>query len=104
MAEMKNMIKLTFDMQMDLQRAIRQEVAAAMGAATGAAPPTAAPPSRPVNDTGCSVCLEKYADSVLYQCGHMCVCYVCGRDLVTRGHNCPVCRAPIKDVSAYKSN
>lgn len=30
LAEMKNLLRMSFDMQMDLQRAVRQEVAAAM--------------------------------------------------------------------------
>ena len=33
--EMKNMMRLSFDLQMDIQRAIRQEVAAALATATG---------------------------------------------------------------------
>ncbi|KAK3778080.1 hypothetical protein RRG08_044696 [Elysia crispata] len=104
MAEMKSMLKLTFDLQMDIQRSIRQEVAAALNSRAG--PSTATPSSsRPVNDTHCLICLDRHSDSVLYQCGHMCVCYMCGRDLIARGHTCPVCRAPIKDViRAYKTN
>jgi len=108
MSEMKNMLKLTFDLQMDIQRAIRQEVAAAMsqvaGAAVNATVNTPAS-SKPVSDTHCLICLERHSDCVLYQCGHMCVCYMCGRDLVSRNLGCPVCRAPIKDViRAYKTN
>lgn len=101
MAEMKNMLKLTFDLQMDIQRAIRQEVAAAMSQVSATAPVN----TKPVSDTHCLICLERHSDCVLYQCGHMCVCYVCGRDLVSRNLGCPVCRAPIKDViRAYKTN
>lgn len=101
MNEMKNMLKLTFDLQMDIQRAIRQEVAAAMNNVTGSSPVK----TGAISETHCLICLERHTDTVLYQCGHMCVCYVCGRDLVSRGHNCPVCRAPIKDViRAYKTN
>lgn len=107
MEEMKNMLRLSFDLQMDIQRAIRQEVAAAIASAT-AQGATAAPEVRstPVNDTHCLICLDNYSDSVLYQCGHMCVCFTCGKNLMTRGNGkCPVCRAPIKDViRAYKTN
>ena len=35
MQEMKEMIKMSFDMQLDIQRAIRQEVAAAIAANLG---------------------------------------------------------------------
>lgn len=107
MNEMKSLLKLTFDLQMDIQRSIRQEVAAALNNVAGSnqvrLPATAA--SRPVNDTHCLICLDRHSDTVLYQCGHMCVCNICGRDLIARGHTCPVCRAPIKDViRAYKTN
>ncbi|GFO38062.1 mediator of RNA polymerase ii transcription subunit 24 [Plakobranchus ocellatus] len=107
MTEMKSMLKLTFDLQMDIQRSIRQEVAAALNNFAGANGAMSMPstPSRPVNDTHCLICLDYPSDTVLYQCGHMCVCYKCGRDLISRGHSCPVCRAPIKDViRAYKTN
>lgn len=61
--------------------------------------------SRPVNDSHCLICLDKFSDSVLYQCGHMCVCYGCGRQLMSRNSNCPVCRAPIKDIiRTYRCN
>ena len=48
----------------------------------------------------CIVCYEKPVDSVLYMCGHMCMCYECalqqwrGRG----GGQCPICRAAIRDV------
>ena len=59
--------------------------------------------SLPVNDTHCVICLENFSDSVLYQCGHMCVCYACGKHLLSLGSKCPMCRAPIKDIiRAYK--
>ncbi|KAL8601280.1 hypothetical protein ACOMHN_003224 [Nucella lapillus] len=108
MEEMKNMLRLSFDLQLDIQRAIRQEVAAAIGSATAQGGATAAPAvhSTPVNDTHCLICLDNHTDSVLYQCGHMCVCFTCGKNLMTRGNGlCPVCRAPIKDIiRAYKTN
>ena len=48
----------------------------------------------------CIVCYEKPVNSVLYTCGHMCMCYECalqqwrGRG----GGQCPICRAQIRDV------
>ncbi|XP_071089724.1 uncharacterized protein [Haliotis cracherodii] len=107
MEEMKNMLKLSFDLQLDIQRAIRQEVAAAVSQATGAtaAPPATATLSHPVSDTHCLICLENHSDTVLYQCGHMCLCYACGKHLMSQSGKCPVCRAPIKDIiRAYKCN
>jgi len=47
----------------------------------------------------CVVCLERAPDSVLYTCGHMCMCYTCARDVVqNRGALCPICRQAIRDV------
>lgn len=107
--EMRNMMRVSFDLQLDIQRAIRQEVAAAISSAKGGVEEHlgegTSVKSRPVNDTHCIICLDNHSDCVLYQCGHMCVCFTCGRNLLTRGSKCPVCRAPIKDViRAYKSN
>lgn len=104
--EMKNMMKLSFDLQLDIQRAIRQEVSAALAQVqVGAEGGTTLTKSKPVSDTHCLICLDNHSDSVLYQCGHMCVCYACGRHLMSRNAKCPVCRAPIKDIiRAYKSN
>ncbi|KAA0195823.1 hypothetical protein HAZT_HAZT004868 [Hyalella azteca] len=48
----------------------------------------------------CSVCYERHIDSVLYSCGHMCMCYTCAiQQWKGRGGGvCPICRAVIKDV------
>ena len=103
MQELKQMIKMNFDLQLDVQRAIRQEVAAAMSNVNQGASTSSGVPSRPLNDSQCLICLDKSADSVLYQCGHVCVCYGCGMELKARNAHCPVCRAPIKDIiRAYK--
>ena len=60
--------------------------------------------TQPVDDTHCLICLDATADTVLYQCGHLCMCYTCGMQLQNRGSSCPVCRAPIKDIMrVYKT-
>ena len=47
----------------------------------------------------CVVCLERAPDSVLYTCGHMCMCYTCARDVLHNGDTlCPICRQSIRDV------
>lgn len=54
----------------------------------------------------CSICYENPIDSVLYMCGHMCMCYRCAVQQWRGkgGGQCPLCRAQIKDViRTYKS-
>uniref|UniRef100_A0A0A9XBU6 Protein neuralized n=1 Tax=Lygus hesperus TaxID=30085 RepID=A0A0A9XBU6_LYGHE len=48
----------------------------------------------------CSVCYERQVDSVLYTCGHMCMCYECSVQQWRGkgGGHCPLCRAVIRDV------
>lgn len=54
----------------------------------------------------CSICYERSIDSVLYMCGHMCMCYDCAVQQWRGkgGGHCPLCRAVIRDViRTYKS-
>jgi protein neuralized len=61
--------------------------------------------SVPSNEGSCVICTENKVDSVFYECGHMATCYMCSMNLKQKNHNCPVCRAPIKDfIRVYKSN
>lgn len=46
----------------------------------------------------CTICLENSVDALLYGCGHMCTCSMCGRQLLATGQSCPICRAPVRDV------
>lgn len=47
----------------------------------------------------CTVCFEKSINCVLYQCGHMCMCYDCAmKQWQGVGGQCPICRAYICDV------
>jgi protein neuralized len=54
----------------------------------------------------CTICYENPIDSVLYVCGHMCMCFDCAIKQwrgIGGGH-CPLCRAVIRDViRTYKS-
>jgi len=117
MEEMKRMLAMSMEIQMDTQRAVRQEVAAIFSSfAQGFLAPRAAnsplnqptmlhpPISTPVSSGQCVICIERSVDTVLYQCGHMCTCNQCGLQLKMDGHNCPMCRAPIRDViRAYQT-
>ncbi|KAF5290879.1 hypothetical protein FQA39_LY14559 [Lamprigera yunnana] len=54
----------------------------------------------------CTICYEHPVDSVLYMCGHMCMCYECALQQWRGkgGGHCPLCRAIIRDViRTYKS-
>ncbi|KAK7152842.1 hypothetical protein R3I93_010922 [Phoxinus phoxinus] len=53
----------------------------------------------------CLICCERAVDSVLYACGHMCVCSVCGGKLTEMSNPCcPMCRSPIRDIiKIYRS-
>ena len=127
MTEMQRMMRVSFEVQQYIQRSIRQEVSAAMQgwfspsctghiALTGA---VSAPQSPNVTASGdpapgtvvpesfgvCVVCTQNKIDSVVYRCGHMCVCQPCGYELIGGNHKCPMCRTPITDiVRVYKSS
>lgn len=53
----------------------------------------------------CTVCFERACDSVLYTCGHMCMCYQCAQQVKNSNDPlCPICRQEIKDIiKIYKS-
>ncbi|MBZ3872550.1 E3 ubiquitin-protein ligase NEURL1B [Sciurus carolinensis] len=47
----------------------------------------------------CTVCFDGEVDTVIYTCGHMCLCHGCGLRLKRQSRACcPICRRPIKDV------
>ncbi|CAB3367368.1 Hypothetical predicted protein [Cloeon dipterum] len=56
--------------------------------------------SNNVTHSECSICYERTIDSVLYMCGHMCMCYECAIQQWRGkgGGHCPLCRAVIRDV------
>lgn len=103
---MQNMLQMMFSMQMDMQRSLRQEVASALATNTSN---TTILSTQPTNAGHCTICLTALADTVLYRCGHLCVCYVCGLNLQqttsTHGVKCPICRAPVDDIlRVYRSS
>lgn len=54
--------------------------------------------SENVND--CVICCENKVNSVLYTCGHMCMCFECAQQYWKSDseRKCPLCRALIRDV------
>lgn len=59
-----------------------------------------APEPPPSGKNGeCTVCFDQEVDTVIYTCGHMCLCNDCGLKLKRQVNACcPICRRPIKDV------
>ncbi|OCT87729.1 E3 ubiquitin-protein ligase NEURL1B [Xenopus laevis] len=62
--------------------------------------PVFAPPEPQGNKVGeCAVCFDKEVETVIYTCGHMCLCSSCGLKLKKQINACcPICRRVIKDV------
>ncbi len=103
---MQQMLQLMFTMQMDMQRTLRHEVASSMA---NNSLTTMTSSSQPMNAGHCTICLNSIADTVLYRCGHLCVCYMCGLNLQqttsANGMKCPICRAPVDDIlRVYRSS
>ncbi|XP_061542390.1 E3 ubiquitin-protein ligase NEURL1B isoform X1 [Phycodurus eques] len=47
----------------------------------------------------CTICFDQEVDTVIYTCGHMCLCNDCGLKLKRQINACcPICRRAIKDV------
>lgn len=46
----------------------------------------------------CVVCTDSEVNTVFYRCGHMATCARCAHALRRRRANCPICRAPVRDV------
>ncbi|KAJ8282707.1 hypothetical protein COCON_G00052260 [Conger conger] len=60
-------------------------------------PPPEVPPGSKNGE--CTVCFDQEVDTVIYTCGHMCLCSDCGQKLKKQINACcPICRRPIKDV------
>lgn len=62
--------------------------------------PVFSPPELTGSKNGeCTVCFDGEVDTVIYTCGHMCLCHGCGLRLKRQARACcPICRRPIKDV------
>ncbi|XP_051939744.1 E3 ubiquitin-protein ligase NEURL1 isoform X2 [Hippocampus zosterae] len=63
------------------------------------------PTDRGPRSDECSICYENTVDTVIYACGHMCLCYSCGLKLKKMSNACcPICRRQIKDIiKTYRS-
>lgn len=117
----------SFELLLSIQRTLQQELAAALehvrlapraaadadwmhvSAADAPIPiQDGVPPAAPaVPDGGrrqnyrlgaCVVCCEAEVNTVFFKCGHMCACARCAHNLRSRRANCPICRAPVRDI------
>lgn len=113
--ELKNMMKLSFQLQLDMQRSLKQEISALISNSVNQKLASNTNnqirfesrinSTQPSNEGSCIICTDGQVDTVLYKCGHMCTCYACSMTLKEAGRNCPVCRAPIVDIlRSYKCN
>jgi len=72
MKELKSMLKLTFELQLDMQRSLKQEISALISNSADSSS-LLMNSTRPSAEGTCIICSESQVDTVLYQCGHMCV-------------------------------
>lgn len=62
--------------------------------------PHAQPPPSNLESELCKICMESVIDCVLLDCGHMCSCIKCGKQLA----ECPICRQNVvRVVRVFKS-
>ncbi|XP_077351567.1 E3 ubiquitin-protein ligase NEURL1-like [Festucalex cinctus] len=53
----------------------------------------------------CAICCDDAADTALYDCGHLCLCYSCALKLKQDKASCPICRKAIRDIiKTYRSS
>ncbi|GJQ12508.1 hypothetical protein GpartN1_g4299.t1 [Galdieria partita] len=109
-ASLKNIVNASFDIQLDIQRSIRQELAGVLHSCSSTennpklcsqwktSEKTLLVEGTSFSRGVCVICADAAADSLLYRCGHLCTCAMCGRQLIATGQSCPMCRAPIHDV------
>lgn len=47
----------------------------------------------------CVICCDSTVNTVVYTCGHACMCYECSKQIMRdRRPCCPICRARVKDI------
>lgn len=98
-SELKSLVKLSFELQMDIQGSLKQEINALInGTFKDTESVNLVKSNKKLNSGTCIICTEAESNTVFYQCGHLCACYQCSMNLRMKNHNCPVCRAPIKDI------
>ncbi|XP_028808172.1 uncharacterized protein LOC114762764 isoform X2 [Neltuma alba] len=106
MNEMQRMLEACMDMQLELQRSLKQEVSAALlNCSDDGSTRLQDPDSQDDNSKWecvrkgvCCICCKSNIDSLLYRCGHMCMCSKCANELLESKKKCPMCEAPVVEV------
>lgn len=52
-------------------------------------------------ENNCAICLDKKPNTIALPCGHVCMCFECAMQNVSKGFNCPMCN---KSTNLYKFN
>ena len=52
----------------------------------------------------CSICCTKESDTIIMNCGHGGICFVCGCELWKEYKKCHICRRRIMKILKYKQN
>ncbi|MXQ95222.1 hypothetical protein E5288_WYG006114 [Bos mutus] len=96
------------DSDSDMAFSVNQSSSASESSLVTAPSSPLSPPVSPVSSppelvgsksSECTVCFDGEVDTVIYTCGHMCLCHGCGLRLKRQARACcPICRRPIKDV------
>uniref|UniRef100_A0AAV2JJA4 RING-type domain-containing protein n=1 Tax=Knipowitschia caucasica TaxID=637954 RepID=A0AAV2JJA4_KNICA len=103
---------LLYASESNLSFSLREHCSTAAFSSTGTSPssPLRSLPQLPSFPSSswsdeCTICYENEVDTVLYSCGHMCLCYQCGLKLKKMSNACcPICRRTIKDIiKTYRS-
>ncbi|KAI4364985.1 hypothetical protein MLD38_021014 [Melastoma candidum] len=91
MSELRRSIKTCIDFQATMQFTMKQEISSSERG-------DGMSMKQMLRRSSCCICYDKPIDSLLYRCGHMCMCLECAVKLQFGSGKCPTCRAPIEDV------
>ncbi|XP_063784143.1 E3 ubiquitin-protein ligase NEURL1B isoform X4 [Pseudophryne corroboree] len=96
-----------YDSDSDMAFSVNRSSSASESSLVTAPSSPLSPPVSPVfvpepqgsKDGECAVCFDNEVETVIYTCGHMCLCSSCGLKLKRQVNACcPICRRVIKDV------
>jgi hypothetical protein len=59
---------------------------------------SSAPPESTIGDARCAICMDEEKDQLFLPCKHVACCHSCSSKIMKAKQECPLCRAPIKQV------